>query len=97
MRRRLFARFVRDTWLQRHLIVEVSRGPGLRCLILWSETAHKRRTFFYGPFEDFERAAKAGTFEKACYPSIYARPPGEGEKGVRKAPLVEHVSTGNVA
>src|SRR6516164_1770102 len=39
VRRRLFTRFVRDTWLQRHLLVEVSRGPGLRCLILWSGTA----------------------------------------------------------
>ena len=38
-RRTLFKKFVRDTWLQRHLLVEVSRGPGLRCLTLWSGTA----------------------------------------------------------
>ena len=39
VRRRLFTRFVRDNWLQRHLLVEVLRGPGLRCLTLWSGTA----------------------------------------------------------
>lgn len=33
------AKLVRDTWLQRRLLVEVSRGPGLRCLTLWSGIA----------------------------------------------------------
>jgi len=38
-RRKLFTKFEWDTWLQRHLLAEVSRGPGLRCLTLWSGIA----------------------------------------------------------
>ncbi|SRR6266550_262552 len=81
---------------------ELMMGTGGAKLIIkaiaWEEQPHKRRTIFYGPFQDFERGAKTLDNVGPNY-TIYNRPPGEGKTGTRREqpkPL-QHVSTGDVA
>ncbi len=75
---------------------EISMAPNGKKLIIrafagswWDEP--KERVIFYGPFEDFERAAEKLDSVDENY-SIYVSP-----KRKRRRPLVEHVSTGRVA
>lgn len=75
---------------------EIMMGTGGKKLIIkalagsWYDTV-KERVIFYGPFEDFKRAAKQLDSVDESY-SIYT-----SEKRSRRPPLVQHVSTGRVA